>query len=61
MKGGPGGLCKHPPLLIQGEMVECVDSITFLGLHITSDLTAEEGQSCCPHSPGIRTVHTAAI
>lgn len=112
MTGGPGGLCKHPPLLIQGEMVECVNSITFLELHNTSDLTqslntsflvrktktpvwhspgqkrlgpggencpadcrgtanrpqfslrwqtAEEGQSCCPHSPGIRTVHTAAI
>lgn len=112
MTEGPGGLCKHPPLLVQGEMVECVTSITFLGLHNTSDLTqslntsflvrktktpvwhspgqkrlgpgaencpadcrgtanrpqfslrwqtAEEGQSCCPQSPGIQTVHTAAI
>lgn len=29
----------HPPITIQGYVVECVDNIKFLGTHITSDLT----------------------
>lgn len=30
---------EHALLLIDGEVVECVDNIKFLGIHITSDLT----------------------
>lgn len=31
-------ITEHTPLLIDGEVVECVDNIKCLGIHITSDL-----------------------
>ena len=36
----------HAPLLIEGEVVERVDNIKFLGLHITSDLSWSTNTSC---------------